>query len=742
MKTRLIRRFSGWLLGALLLVPALLVSCQDDLVPAAPYLDIDQTTLIFGVNGGTQNVTFTTDRDWFLSKIETQEEWYSFSATEGPAGTATIAITVEPSSEDANARKGQLQLRASAEGAVITVIQSGVPIVTTADVISKDEVSALVKSNWVYAVDLDLQEQGVMYNAKGSSSVHTARYEPIGKGDYNTLLENLSPETEYEYKAYILTVDGKYYYGDVKSFTTDKTSTPIAIEELRALTTAQLASEFLKIECIVLNNAEHGNDVIGDSKRLFVVDKANPTKANSGIIVTLDIDNPYAHGDVLEVKLNGAAAGTANGVKQVTVNSLKVRKTGTAAVVPVAIGYGEIDNYEAMYVEIDRTQITRSFLNAVNYPTWNGAGHPNNNTTYVMEVEGNETTYGLFVDANADFAGGRLLTGSGKAKGILFRNSGSIPTLYPTKAEDLAGLAGTRFQTVLVLKFISARFSGELVAEKAISGSTVITLSYQNAEEGDVLPGPVSIEITGDGAPGITIDPKSNIALIEGSSTQTLAFEVKGTPTELGSVLFTVKGLEAYGLEGANAQVRANVVSGIPQGNFNVNWAPTSSYSSQHGASAPLAVTSNNQSALVVSPVTGYGFTGSASGHYGTTWGGVIAVDNSALNPTTYAEFSISTGSKALSVYSLLANIRRNGQGYQTCTVQYRFGSGGFTTFMELEATGNTVNFQKDLSNVAELQNIAPGTTVTFRLIPRGATASDGRWVLTGTGLSIGGNVE
>lgn len=81
-------------------------------------------------------------------------------------------------------------------------------------------------------------------------------------------------------------------------------------------------------------------------------------------------------------------------------------------------------------------------------------------------------------------------------------------------------------------------------------------------------------------------------------------------------------------------------------------------------------------------------------------------------------------------------NIRRANTGATTGQWQYQLGSGSFvdigsaiTWGVNNSASGNTQP-AIDLSGISALQNVAAGTTVTFRVVTWGGTAGNGTWYL------------
>ena len=172
------------------------------------------------------------------------------------------------------------------------------------------------------------------------------------------------------------------------------------------------------------------------------------------------------------------------------------------------------------------------------------------------------------------------------------------------------------------------------------------------------------------------------------------------------------------------------------------------------GGSTPLAATTSAANLTVGALTKGSGITASgtlAGNAFGGT--GFDAVD--AATATTnqdFVTFSVtSSNSYSMSLSEIAAyNIRRSSSGPPSTQWQYQVGSAG--TFVNLGAvvlssgTSSSGNTQPliSLAAIPELQNIASGTTVTFRLVSWGGT-STGSWYLnqfqTGNDLVVNGTL-
>jgi hypothetical protein len=129
--------------------------------------------------------------------------------------------------------------------------------------------------------------------------------------------------------------------------------------------------------------------------------------------------------------------------------------------------------------------------------------------------------------------------------------------------------------------------------------------------------------------------------------------------------------------------------------------------------------------------------TAAANGWGGTGWMAAnLAV---AISDQDFATFSI-TGNNAIAAPAIRFtaidsyNIRRSATGPTTGQWQYQIGSGSFTNIGSQITWGTTTtatgNLQSaiNLTAIAPLQNVSSGTTVTFRIVNWGATATGGTW--------------
>ena len=169
---------------------------------------------------------------------------------------------------------------------------------------------------------------------------------------------------------------------------------------------------------------------------------------------------------------------------------------------------------------------------------------------------------------------------------------------------------------------------------------------------------------------------------------------------------------------------------------------------------ALLAPTVSNANVAVVGLTRGSGIVVPSS-PAGSAWGGsdlITAGQAAAIAAEDFATFSITpkAGYK-FSISEISAyNIRRSGSGPTTGIWQYQKGSGAFTDIgTEITwgaTTSGTGNSQAaiSLTGISDLQNVAAGTTITFRLIAWGGTGTSGTFYInniTGDDLAVQGTV-
>lgn len=168
---------------------------------------------------------------------------------------------------------------------------------------------------------------------------------------------------------------------------------------------------------------------------------------------------------------------------------------------------------------------------------------------------------------------------------------------------------------------------------------------------------------------------------------------------------------------------------------FNMSTQPGGA--NNFGAS-PLAPTTTATNVTATGLTRGSGVsvsgTGAARGWGGTGWN--VATASEAITASKFATFTV----KANDGYTLSLNsidpfsYRRSATGPPSALIQYQINSGGFTdittvSFPATTAGGGQVG-ATSLSGITALQNLPSTTTVTFRIVPFGASGSGGTWYI------------
>ena len=160
------------------------------------------------------------------------------------------------------------------------------------------------------------------------------------------------------------------------------------------------------------------------------------------------------------------------------------------------------------------------------------------------------------------------------------------------------------------------------------------------------------------------------------------------------------------------------------------------------GAS-PQAPTTNAPNLSVVGLTRGSGVATTATAA-GRAWGGHDFTATSATAAVTagdYATFSLSANAGYRVSFSSISKFdyRRSSSGPTTGVMQYQVGSDGFVSFATNAYASSSSGVSlgaMDLSAITALQDVGPGTHVTFRIVNFGATGSTGTWYIFDAGAS------
>ncbi|HET9570261.1 MAG TPA: DUF5689 domain-containing protein [Bacteroidales bacterium] len=735
-----------WMLLSMLVGLLGIWSCDNvsDL-PEKPTLETDTEFLVFGLEGGSKTIEFNVNREWTAKLLNKNDStWCTLSTVSGKAGNKKITVTV--TALDGDFRQAILILNSSAAGKEIPIMQSGKPIVMTADAIDIDEANATLTGSWYYSGEIEVTHVGfsVAPASTGTYQDYNLVRDSIVQGNFAGIISSLSSETNYLYKAYVKTSTGETYYGEEKTFKTDAIPVHLAVKDLVArgkalsvggsLTLTQ--SEY--IDVVVSNVVESANTIT-----LSLVDAncsadvaANKSVANYGITSTIPSNvstlGVYKVGDVLTIRTKGSLLSNTNGNPLLAIQDVKYIKTNSTGqtLIPVTVAHTNLSNYLAMYVAVENTQVTKAYQNSTTYPSWG-------NTVFTMEVLDSEESYLMQLPSTSTFAGDAVRTGSGTLKGIVA--PGLIGYLLsPRVASDVAGLTNTRFASMLELRFLSPVFNGVLTLGEA--STCYISIPYRNGDN-STINASITVSASGDASTGLSFATLNNPTI--GGGTGSLVLAVTGTPSVEGLISFTINGFDTYLT--TNTVTATVVKPELPViGNFEATWdVSTSNYATT------IPFKTNTNPAITASSLVATNFNGSSTTTKWTTDLGTTGCDaNTAANkltaPSRYVTFSLKVSAGKILHLSGLDLVCRTNGGDSEVSVQYSLDG---TTFTEInnkvEASGvaDTINIGK----FPALKTVVEGSTVTFRIVPVNTNAV-AKWGIKGgtntRGLAIYGDVS
>lgn len=712
-------------------------------LPEKPSLKTETEFLVFGLEGGSQTVEFTVNREWTAKLLNNNDtSWCTLSTVSGEAGNKKVTVTVK--NLDGDFRQALLILNCSASGKEIPILQSGKPIVLTGDATDVDEANATLTGSWYYSGEIEVTEIGfaIAPASTGSFTNYKLVRDSIVQGDFAGNIMDLTSVTDYVYKAYVKTSTGETYFGEEKTFKTDAIPIHLAVKDLVARgkslsvggSLGLTESEYIVV--LVSNVNESDNTIT-----LSLIDNdcsadlaASKSVANYGINATI-VSNVstigvYKVGDVLTIRTKGSILSNNNGNPLLAIQNLKLVETTSTGgtLTPVKVAHTDLANFLAMYVAIENTQATKVYLNTQAYPSWG-------NTVFTMEVKDSEESYTMQVPSSASFAGDPVLTGSGTLKGIVA--PGTIGYLLsPRLASDVADLKNSRFASMLELRFLDPVFNGIMTVGEA--STCYISIPYKNGDNCTVNV-EITVSASGDAA-GLTVAGLSNPTV--GSGTGSLVLAVTGIPTVDGAITFTINGFDSY-LTTDTVTTTVLKPDKPVIGNFEVIWdVSTSNYATS------IAYKTNTNTAITASNLVATNFNGSSATTKWTTDLGTTGCDaNTAANklsaPSRYVTTTLKVPSgKTLHLSGFDIVCRTNG-GDSEVSIQYALDGTNFTEIsnkIEVSGVGDTINIGK----FPALKNVVEGSTVTFRIVPINTNAV-AKWGIKGgtntRGLAIYGDV-
>ncbi len=185
-------------------------------------------------------------------------------------------------------------------------------------------------------------------------------------------------------------------------------------------------------------------------------------------------------------------------------------------------------------------------------------------------------------------------------------------------------------------------------------------------------------------------------------------------------------------------------------------WTISTLTTGSPGVNGQLPAASTAPNVSVGSLSLGPGLTTqSAASTFGAKNWGEHTNEADAITGNDFIFFSLTADTGFTESFSSISpyNVRRSGTGPNTGIWQYEIGAGNFVDIGSAISWGSvtaaTGNAQPtiDLSSISDLQNVAAGTPVTFRIVNWGDSGSAGTWYLNGTGtnggsLAINGSIN
>lgn len=708
---------------------ALLAACapESSRLPEIPSLEASSDVLLFSEAGGSETVSFTTNRPWTAEVLyadpENDEQWCTVSSQKGAAGDNSINVRVAALYGDY--REIVILLNASASGKEILVKQSGQPVIVNNPAADVTESYALLSGKWNYSGELQVAETGIVLTPAGGAE----RYIPCASDESGVVsveVSDLAPQTTYSFSVYVLDAAGTRYTGESREFVTEAAPVLESIADLKAAGYAvavgglKTLAESMYFEGVVVR----ADDVI------YVQDDV---RKHSGIAVTIGEGFTCRKGDKISVRTKGAVLShsTDNLVSlDVPAKNVALVASGQSAGYAKA-SHEELADYEAMQVEVENTQLTKLFTDLSAYPDWKSS------SCWTFEVNGSEKSYNVVVPENASIASQAPATRSGSLKGVVsYVDALKAEAVVCSEAADIAGLVNERFESLLEFSYATPYFEGSLTAEEESSGKVV--LPYRNGDN-STIEGVVSVTMSAEDETilgTLAVESLENVKIGTGSGR--ISFKVSGTPAATGVVTFTINGISDLNENSCTAEITAPILPVV--GNYEVIW----NMSTAKGATK--AVVSKNDAAATATDLV---LTASASNISGTKWNELGAIgwnsntaDNYITAPVQYYQFSLAVASgKRLSLSGMDITQRISG-GDVELSVQYSLDGTSFSEIKSYTLTSNDSAIVVNLGKVKALTAVPEGTTVTFRLVPM-STNSATKWgIKVGSRFAVYGNAE
>lgn len=526
-----------------------------------------------------------------------------------------------------------------------------------------------------------------------------------------------------------------------------------SVEEIEEVTGLNFFAEIDPSTAIYLKNlVDTGNGPNNPT----VITTFNPSLGNAGTQVTI---SGYNFNSASTVQFNGANP-TGVTYDPARPNELKATVPNGATTGPITVtGPGGTDiSYEDFTVTgsestpvILVSPASISSLTAVE-------GAPGNAEIYA--VNGGNLTHPVFVTAPTNF---EISTdGVSFAPSLELRQAidGSLSAqIYVRIKPDaaLGDVSGTILHTSVGAADRNLSLAGKvnpkiLLSTTSLSGFAAFVGNNSSSKSYTVSAGNLSGSLSISASLGfevslnnITFAPSLTLVPQAGSIATTVIHVRMAASAPLGAATGSITH-SAPGASSKTLSVAGTVTTADGSVQKLAGWEVTSL--SNYGPS-PFMPTFSNELVTVGGLTRGSGVTttGTAAG---SAWGGNgfdgATNVSTAIALTNFVTFSVSS-SLPLSFSNIPSHtIRRSGTGPSTGQWQYRIGSGAFANLgspISWPNTNNNTQNAINLSTNADLQNVAPDTTVTFRLVPYNASSNVGTFYfnnISGDDLAIFGS--
>ncbi len=339
---------------------------------------------------------------------------------------------------------------------------------------------------------------------------------------------------------------------------------------------------------------------------------------------------------------------------------------------------------------------------------------------------------------------------AGSTANFVVNAAGSVPLSYQWyfNSNVLSGATATNYfiasaaatnagNYFVVITNVAGRATSSVAALTVIT-APVITQSPTN--QNILLGQPANFNVTAIGLPTLVYQWRKAGTNIAGANATnySLASVVAGDAGSYDVVVTNFSGSVTSSVAVLTALNPASY-SGVLAG-----WEVTGL--SGYGAS-PLAATTNAPNVTVVGLTRGSGV-GTVSSAGANAWGGTGFVYTNAATAITgnsFATLSLTAGAGYTISFATIPayNIRHSASGSTTGIWQYQVGNGAFTdigsaiTWGSVTSSAGNLQAAIDLSAISALQNVAAGTSVTFRIVLWNGTGTGSWYVNNISGLDL-----